>query len=237
MLCLISYSNAIGSRFSQSLTGWNSPQTRANSATSEPNVRLTSISTVGQTLHFGWKWKSGWRQNPSSNWHQSPTLERVAFWLKMKIGLTSEPNVRLTSEPIIKLTSISNVGQTLHFGWKLKLGWCQNPTSNWHQSLTLDRCCILVENEKCNIYPTLEVDVNLTLSSDVNLIFVSLQRWTNIAFWLKMKIGLTSEPKVKLTSTSNIGQTLHYIPIETGHYHICHQTVNTKGRGVKCPNN
>ncbi len=33
MLCHISYSNAIGSRFSQSLTGWNSPQTRANSAT------------------------------------------------------------------------------------------------------------------------------------------------------------------------------------------------------------
>ncbi len=32
-LRLISYSNAIGSRFSQSLTGWNSPQTRANSAT------------------------------------------------------------------------------------------------------------------------------------------------------------------------------------------------------------
>ncbi len=118
----------------------------------------------------GWKWKSGWRQNPTSDWRQSPTLDRrcilvenenrvdvrtqrqidvnlqrwtdVVFWLKMKIRLTSEPNVRLTSEPIVNLTSISSVGQTLHFGWKWKSGWLQNPKLNWFQSPTLYRHCI-----------------------------------------------------------------------------------------------
>ncbi len=141
----------------------------------------------------------------------------VVFWLKMKIGLTSEPNVWLTS--------ISNVGQTLYFGWKWKSGWRQNPTSDWRQSPTLDRRCILVENEN-------QVDVRTQRQIDINL-----QRWTDVVFWLKKNIRLTSEPKVKLISISNIVQTLHYIPIENGHYHICHQPVNTKGRGVKCPNN
>ncbi len=97
----------------------------------------------------------------------------------------------------------------------------------------LDRRCILVENEnQVDVRTQRQIDIRTHRQFDVNL-----QCWTDVAFWLKMKIGLTSEPKVKLISISNIVQTLHYIPIENGHYHICHQPVNTKGRGVKCPNN
>ncbi len=48
--------------------------------------------------------------NITSDWRAGPQRRRdVVFWLKMKIGLTTEPNVILTSEPNVRLMSEPNV--------------------------------------------------------------------------------------------------------------------------------
>ncbi len=65
---------------------------------------------VRQTLHFGWKWKSGWRQYLTSIWRWL----NIGFWLhNLK---TTKSQRQLTSVLDINLTLTLDVGFTLDFG-------------------------------------------------------------------------------------------------------------------------
>ncbi len=106
-----------------------------------PDVYITSgwhWTWRGQMLHFGWKWKSGWRQYLTSIWRWI----NIGFWLhNLK---TTKSQCQLTSVSDINLTLILDVGFTLNFGHPTSQPKCNQISTSYDVVCLLCACWVYI---------------------------------------------------------------------------------------------